>query len=274
MKRLLFFILSLALLASCHTTKKDADAADAGKYLVLYYSQTNATKQVAEDLADLVGADLARFDVAQPYDGSYEETIARCLLEQQGDSLAPLVPLDVDTEEYDVIFLGYPIWFGTYARPVMSLLQTTTFDGKTIVPFCTFGSGGLGSSVAALREACPGAIILDGYGVRAARIDKARAELEQYLINNGFLVGAAEEQVEYSPQEVVSDDERAIFDAACGGYPMPIGTPETVGKKTTATGTDYLFTVASQTPQGDTVQALVYITCEDGNTPVFTRVER
>ncbi len=274
MKKLFLFFAAAALLLACSPTKKSEEVPSEGKYLVLYYSQTGATYQLAQDFADLLSADTASFDVVEPYDGSYDETIQRCIAEQQSDSLSALCPLSVDIDDYDVIFLGYPIWFGTYARPVMSLIKENSFKDKTIVPFCTFGSGGLASSVSDLRQACPEAIVLDGYGVRAARIDKARQEVEQYLIETGFLEGEIDEQSDYSEQQAVSDEDKEIFEAACGGYPMPIGTPQTVGKRPTETGTDYLFTVSSTLPNGATAQALVYITCEKDSKPEFTRVER
>jgi hypothetical protein len=93
---------------------------------------------------------------------------------------------------YDIIFLGYPIWFGTYANPIITLVKEQDFAGKTIVPFCTFGSGGLNTSSDALKKALPKATIKKGYGVRTARVNAAAKELDRFLKENGYKKGSVE----------------------------------------------------------------------------------
>ncbi len=274
MKKLLLLIAIMPLFVACNSAKKDAIDASEDKYLVLYYSQTGTTKQLAEEIADLLGTDAVAFDVENPYDGTFEETVQRLEEEQQTDSLPPIKPLDVNLDDYQVIFLGYPIWGGSYATPVASLLRDVDLTNKTIVPFCTFGSGGLGSSINRLREALPDATVVDGYGVRAARIENSAEELEQFLIERGYLDGEVDLKAEYGPQDAVGEKEKEIFDIACGEYPMPIGTPITVGSRTTDKGIDYLYTVITKTPNGEPAEALVYVTCPSDGVPEFTRVER
>ena len=84
-------------------------------------------------------------------------------------------------DDYDVVFLGYPVWFGTFAPPVITWLNNVDLSGKTIVPFCTFGSGGLDSSTRDLAAKQPNANILPGYGVRAARLAAMPKEVDQFL---------------------------------------------------------------------------------------------
>ena len=93
------------------------------KCLVLYYSQTGATKVVAEKIAETLGADIEAFDVDKPYDGNFQETIDRCLVERGENFVPAIVPIKADLKKYDVVFLGYPVWFGTYAPPVAALLK-------------------------------------------------------------------------------------------------------------------------------------------------------
>ncbi len=274
MKKLMVLMAAALTLVSCGKTKENTEESEGPKCLVLYYSQTGTTQKVAEEIANLMGADMASFDVKQPYDGTFEETVERCQEEMEQDILPDLRPLTVDVNDYDVVFLGYPIWFGTYARPVMSLLQEVDFEGITIVPFCTFGSGGLESSVSELRAACPEANILDGYGVRTARVEKSEAEVKQFLINAGYLEGEKEELPDYSEQQPIGEEEQAIFEAACGDYPMPIGTPVSVGKRETAQGTDYLFTVSVTNREGEQAEATVYVTQQEGEQAEFTKVVR
>ncbi len=273
MKKLFLLVVVVALFAACNS-KKSAEDAKEFNSIVIYYSQTGATRQLAEEFADLLGIEAVSIDVETPYDGSYDETIERCREEQKTDSLSPLKPLDVDLDNYETIFLGYPIWFGTYARPIMSFLKAVDLKNKIIVPFCTFGSGGLMASVQNLREALPEATVVDGYGVRAARIDKSITEVEQFLIEKGYLTGEVDELVEYSPQQPVTDEEKEIFQEACGNYPMPIGEPITTGKRDVKNGTEYLFVAVGKLPNGESTEIRVFITCPKGEKAEFTRVER
>lgn len=274
MKKGLTILAALLTLAGCNQQKKGEDKTP--DYLVMYYSQTGATRTVAQEIAGLLDADTLSIEVKQPYDGSYQETIARCQKEMADGVLPALANTDIDLDKYDVVFIGYPIWFGNYALPVASLLENVSFEGKKVVPFCTFGSGGLGTSSENLRKALPGAQILPGYGVRNARIDKAPAEVERFLKENGYLEGEVEKLPDYSEPLAVTPEEAAIFNAACGDYQYPLGTPVTVGRRTTPSGTDYRFSTSSKDAEGNETLSTIYVTVgnEPGSKPEFTSVER
>ena len=236
-------LLSMAMMA-CFT------ACFAQKALVLYYSQTNNTKSVAEELQKQLGADI--------------------------ESVEANKPLQSNLSKYDVIFLGYPIWSGTYATPIATLIKSNDFAGKTIVPFCTFGSGGLNTSSDALKQALPKATIKPGYGVRAARLASAAKELDRFLKENGYKKGTVKKLPDYSAQQPVTDADKAIFDAACSNYQFPLGTPETVGKRTTDDSTDYKYTVKSRGFDGKEGTTIIYVTVgkQAGAKPEFTEVVR
>ncbi len=266
-------VMALAVMG-CTSQKKNQEVMK--KNLVIYYSQTGATKLVAMELARLLDADTLRIEAQQPYNGSYSETIARCQKEMASNELPKLEALNVNWEDYDLIFLGYPIWFGTYARPIATLVKEVDFAGKKIVPFCTFGSGGLHAGANDLKAALPQAEIAQGYGVRNARVAKAPVEVERFLIENGYLAGEVEKLPDYSAQQPVTPEEISLFDAACGDYQFPLGTPVTAGKRITSIGTDYRFVVNSKGPDGNDVQAVIYVTVgnEPESKPEFTEVVR
>lgn len=278
MKKGLILFAALLALMGCNLQKKGekGDALKASKYLVVYYSQTGATQKVANELVRLLNADTLRIDVEQPYDGTYQETIERCKKEMSDNELPQLRKLETDISKYDVIFLGYPIWFGTYALPIASLVKDIDFSGKKIVPFCTFGSGGLEASMDDLKKALPKAEILPGYGVRNARITKAAPEIEYFLKANRFLKGEVEKYPEYSEQKPVNEDDINLFNAACSSYQYPLGSPLTVGKRETSKGVDYRFIVQNKDAQGKSTEATIYITVskESGAKPEFTKVVR
>ncbi len=266
-KTLLFMAMMATILTGC--TKQQ-------KVLVLYYSQTGTTQTVAEELQKQLGADIERIEAAVPYDGDFQATIERSGKERESGELPEINPIKVNLSDYDVIFIGYPIWFGTYAMPIATLVKENEFAGKTIVPFCTFGSGGLGSSIEALKEALPKADVRQGYGVRQARIEAAPKEIERFLIENGYKEGSVAPLPDYSEQVPVTEEDSLIFDAACSGYQFPLGTPVTVDKRETEESVDYKFTVKSQGFDGQEGTSTIYVTLEKAKVakPEFTEVVR
>ena len=267
MKKTLFLLAMMAtILTSC--TKQ--------KTLVLYYSQTGTTQAVSEELQKQLGADIERIEAVIPYDGDFQATIQRSGDERRNGELPELKPIQANLADYDVIFIGYPIWFGTYAMPIATLVKENDFAGKTIVPFCTFGSGGLASSTNALKQALPQADIRQGYGVRQARIEAAPKEIDRFLKENGFKEGDVAPLPDYSEQQPVTTEDSLVFQAACSNYQFPLGTPQTVGKRETEESTDYKFTVKSRGMNGEEGTSTIYVTVgkEDGATPEFTEVVR
>ena len=249
------------------------------KVLVLYYSQTSNTKVVAEEIASKLGADIEEIVPAEPYDGDFQATIERCMKERNEGFIPEIQPIKADLSAYDVIFLGYPIWFGTYAPPVNAFLNQVDLSGKKVVPFCTFGSGGLESSVKDLAEKQPDAEILPGYGVRAARLEAVPVEVDRFLKAGGFIEGEYVEPEDFPEQHDASEEEAAIFDAACGDYPMMHAKAKTVSARSVPEGTEYLFTAEDLPREGDSKmppagEMKVYVLVAEGETPVFTRVIR
>ena len=246
----------------------------AQKTLVLYYSENGTTKTVAEELQKQLGADIEAVEAVEPYTGDFQATIQRGNKERESGKWPTIKPIKKNIAEYDVIFLGYPIWFGTYANPMVTLVKEQDFAGKTIVPFCTFGSGGLNTSTANLKKALPKAKIEKGYGVRTARVAKAAKELNRFLIENGYKKGSVKKLADYSEQKPVTEAEKALFDEACSSYQFPLGTPETVGKRATAYGMDYKFSVKSRGMDGKEATSTIYVTVEKGAKAEFTEVVR
>lgn len=262
-------LLSMAMVAGL-------SAVQAQKTLVLYFSQTGATKTVAAELQQQLGADIEAIETVEAYDGNFQETIQRCQREMQEGKTPALKPIKSRLSDYNVIFLGYPIWFGTYALPIATLVKDCDFAGKTIVPFCTFGSGGLNTSSDALLKALPKAKIVTGYGVRTARVAAAPKELDRFLKENGYKAGTVTPLPDYSAQQPVTEAERTLFDAACSSYQFPLGTPKTVGKRTTPDGTDYQFTVTGRGMDGQESTSTIFVTVSNtpGAQPEFTQVVR
>lgn len=138
-------------------SSKPTDAAD-GKTLVVYYSASGNTERVAKDIANAAGADIFEIEPAQPYtDGDLDWTNSdsRVCREHDDESLrnVPLKTIDVsDWGSYDTVLIGYPIWWGIAAWPVDNFVKENDFSGKTVIPFATSASSGMGESGTLLKE--------------------------------------------------------------------------------------------------------------------------
>ena len=271
-KTMAFALVAMIAAASCGQKK------EAPKVLVLYYSQSDNTKAVAQEISTALGADLEEIVPVEPYNGTYDETIQRCIREREEEILPKIQPVLADVSAYDVVFIGYPIWFGTCALPMLTCLGEIDLSGKKVVPFCTFGSGGLFSSAADIAKKQPEAEVLPGYGVRAARMMAMPEEVDQFLKANGFLEGDYVKLEEFPETHAVSEEESAIFDAAVEGYSMLSATASKVASRKIPGGTEYQFIALTAprqaTPESKMVEITVYVTVKDGEAPVFTQVVR
>lgn len=134
--------------------------------LVAYFSATNNTEGIAQKLAAGLDADLYEIEPEVPYteeDLNYSDSSTRATQEQNDPDARPEISGSIENmEQYEIVFLGYPIWWGQAPRIINTFVESYDFDGKTIVPFCTSGSSGFGSSDAALKDAAEGAEWIDG----------------------------------------------------------------------------------------------------------------
>lgn len=139
-----------------------------GKALVVYYSATGTTKRVAQLIADTIGADLFEVEPAEPYttaDLNYSDKNSRVSREHDDESLrdVALVSAEVpDWDSYDTVFIGYPIWWGGAAWPMNGFMTANDFTGKTVIPFATAASSGMGDSGTDLAKLAGTGDWLDG----------------------------------------------------------------------------------------------------------------
>ena len=148
--------------------------AEGGKTLVVYYSATNNTEAVAGYIADATGADIFELIPTEPYtsaDLDWTDRDSRVSREHDDESLRT-VELENATPDnwgdYDTVFVGYPIWWGIAAWPVNGFIAANDFTGKTVIPFCTSSSSGLGESGELLEEAAGTGNWLEGQRFRSS----------------------------------------------------------------------------------------------------------
>ena len=145
------------------------------RVLVAYFSATGITRPIAEYAADILNADLYEIAAETPYtsaDLNYGNNTSRATAEQNNPSARPAISGGVENmADYDIVFLGYPIWHGQAPKIISTFLESYDFAGKTIVPFCTSGSSGIGSSDTNLHTLAADANWLSGrrFGGGASR---------------------------------------------------------------------------------------------------------
>ena len=131
---------------------------ETGKTLVVYYSASGNTERVAKDIAEAAGADLFEIVPTEVYtsdDLDWTNPDSRVSREHDDESLrdVPLTTTEIpDWDSYDTVFIGYPIWWGIAAWPVDTLVKNNDFTGKTVIPFATSSSSGMGQSGSLLAD--------------------------------------------------------------------------------------------------------------------------
>lgn len=155
-------ILLLCGLVACNNndngdkTSNNNDTVVNNKVLIAYFSASGRTKSVAETISEVTGGNLYEIIPTTPYtqqDLNYNDNDSRANIEQRNPNSRPSINGEVESmEDYEVVFIGYPIWHGKAPRIISTFLESYDFSGKKIVPFCTSGSSGIGSSDTDLHD--------------------------------------------------------------------------------------------------------------------------
>ncbi len=137
---------------------------------------------LARAVAQQTGADLIEINTVDKYPDNYDDTVDQAREEQRAGYKPPLVSIP-DLSSYDVLFIGFPNWWGSYPMAFATLFESQSFEGKAIIPFCTHGGSRLGRAPADMRNAMPGARIYDGFEIRGNGLteDAAQKKVADFL---------------------------------------------------------------------------------------------
>lgn len=160
------------------TARNTSGAAPAhSEVLVAYFSATGTTKKVAEKIASITGGDLYEIVPAEPYtteDLNYNDRSSRSTKEQNDKSARPAIGSeDVSLTGYTTVYLGFPIWWGEEPRILDTFVEKYSFEGITVIPFCTSGSSGIGRSGPNMKALAGTGNWLDGkrFGANVSEAD-------------------------------------------------------------------------------------------------------
>ena len=169
-------VLAVAAVVACRmAARRDTSATrppaakPQGRVAIVFYSQSKVqnTALAAAWIRKHAGGDLFPLEMAEPYPEPYGKTLEAARKDIESDARPALKALP-DLSGYDVVFVGSPVWYGTFAPPFATFADAAQLDSKTVAPFCVHGGGGAGRFFADVRKAFPGARVLDGLALRGS----------------------------------------------------------------------------------------------------------
>lgn len=151
--------------------------------LVAYFSYTGNTGVVANTIQQITGGDLFQIDTVQTYPTpDNRDEMGDLATKELNDGARPELSTHVDNmDDYNVIFVGFPIWWGTPPMAIFTFLEEYDFTGKTIIPFSTHGSSGLGTSERDFASTCPDATLLRGIAINGDNVGSSQKDIEEWL---------------------------------------------------------------------------------------------
>jgi flavodoxin len=157
------------------------------KTLIAYFSWGGNTREIAKQIQQQTGGDLFEIKTVKPYPGDYNECIDVAKKEQQANARPALTDTVKNFVDYDVVFVGYPNWWGTMPQAMFTFLEAYDFSGKTVVPFCTHGGGRWGRSTDDLKKLCPGVTIREGLAISGNLVRRSKDDVEKWLQKIGII---------------------------------------------------------------------------------------
>jgi flavodoxin len=158
----------------------------AGHILIAYYSHSGNTRKIANLIHQEVGGTIHEIQPKVPYPNSYNAVVDQAQKEIQAGYKPALQSTLDHIESYDTVFVGSPNWWSTIAPPVATFLSEYDLSGKTIVPFCTHGGGGLGRIGRDIAKLCPQSTILSSFEIYGGGTGNAQAKVSAWLSKVGM----------------------------------------------------------------------------------------
>lgn len=162
-------------------TNDQTTTTDDSKILIAYFSRSGNTEEIANQINELVGGTLVKIETVEPYPDSYSETVDIAQQELEQNARPAIQNLNIDMNDYDTIFIGYPIWWHDAPMAVYTFLESYDFTGKTVVPFCTSGGSDIDESLSGIEAAVSGATLLEGLTANDS------SDVQSWLENIGIL---------------------------------------------------------------------------------------
>lgn len=158
----------------------NTDTQKTGKALVLYFSQSGNTEKVAKFIQEKVNGDLVKLETVKTYKSDYNGLLDEAQNEQKQNA-RPELKTKINIDDYDVIFLGYPNWWGDMPMPIYTFLEEYNLSGKTIAPFITHGGSGLSGTPNKIKKEQPNATVTEGLAVSGSSAGSSKSSVQSWL---------------------------------------------------------------------------------------------
>jgi flavodoxin len=163
-----------------------AKATGGRKSLIVYFSRTGNTRELAGQIHELIGGDQQELETVAPYPEDYEAVKAQARREQASGYKPALTTKVANIRSYDLVYVGTPIWWATLPPPVRTFLSEYDLSDKTIVPFVTHAGSGFGSVVGDIAALCPRSVLVKGIAVWGKEAKSARSTVAEWLRREGL----------------------------------------------------------------------------------------
>lgn len=174
--RFLMVMIIACFCVGCFTIT--SKAATKKNVLIVYYSQTGTTRAAAKNVQKLTGGDFVQIKTEKSYPSNYDEMLEVAEKEQDENARPALKTKINNMKKYDVVMVGYPIWYGLQPMLINTFLESYDFAGKTVVPFCTSGGSGVSASVNSIKKVCKTGKIGKGLDVTDASTSRMKKWLQ------------------------------------------------------------------------------------------------
>ncbi|MDO4587986.1 MAG: flavodoxin [Planctomycetia bacterium] len=164
-----------------------SESQSAKKILVVYFSHSGNTRTMAQQIQKATNGDLFEIVTVDKYPRDYDAVVAQAKKEQEANYRPALKTKCDNINDYDVVFVGSPSWWGTVGMAVMTFLESVDLSGKTVVPFMTHEGSGLGRTVADLKKLCPESNFLTGHAIFGSRIKSSESQVVSWLRQIGIV---------------------------------------------------------------------------------------
>lgn len=149
--------------------------------LVVYYTHSGNTEKIAKIIASQTGGTLLRVEPQKPYPKGYNAVVDQAKKEIAAGFMPPIAPIGLDVEQYDTVFIGSPNWWSTIAPPIATFLTENNMNGKTVIPFCTHGGGGINRIAKDIEKLSHGATCLPYLEISGGGGSNAGAKIAEWL---------------------------------------------------------------------------------------------
>ncbi len=150
------------------------------RILIAYYSRTGNTEEMAKYIQEKVGGDLFKIETVKEYPSEYTQT-TEVAQQEKSENARPELKQIVNVDDYDIVFIGSPIWWGTCPMAVFTYAESQNFEGKTVIQFVTHGGSGMSSAQTDFRKVSNASKYLDGLAISGSSVSSSKDTIDEWI---------------------------------------------------------------------------------------------